>query len=105
MTSAISDVRPRRDASGRGAIYIVLVLVALVVILVLGMATQMSIDRERGRGRFSVDQELLLRERFPGGRIIDAGGDQVYIRCEPGGWEMRYYPDHRRLPFYERLCW
>jgi len=48
---------------------------------------------------FGLADKQQLETLYPGGKFI---GNDIYQRCEQG-WQVKYYPDGRRLSF--GTCW
>ena len=78
-----------------------LILIAIAMSMVLGLAIGVSSVDPIHTGTFSVTEQLLIREEYPGGRFLF--GDSVYERCE-NQWKIRYYADGTKL-LINRTCW
>lgn len=79
-----------------------LTLFAICLSLVLGLAMGVTVASNAGARQFTVVEEFAVRDRFPGGTLVDSG--TAYRTCE-NGFEVRRYPDGRALYFPGRNCW
>lgn len=79
----------------------VLILIAIAMSMVLGLALGVSSVDPKHTGTFTVTEQILIQEEYPGGRFLFGAG--VYERCE-SGWKIRYYADGTKL-WINRTCW